>query len=265
MSFPSRTLCYRFGNVVYIPNFLCHTGYFTTNFLNNNWQSLTYEEVDWNHSVTFSHIMAPKDQRVHALVDHVCMIQLQTKFLQDPIFRLSLYTVFCLDPHRPTYYDTFGNNIDRIHFIPIPASADQDHKHTDAWLRQQGIDIMTWKRPPVENIRNRANIEFLTNSIHRDVDKFHELHRELYWFNSYNMVRDYHWPLCPSISLFDTLPQSIRQEIANFSLEDIVVSADFSKITVTKKFTILPGGLIDAYFRPDQELYDKAVALVDQK
>ena len=262
-------LCAIRNNVVYVPNLKCASIFFGRNFLDNfKWDPIQYEDIDWENQVVFSHILEPIKRRVKGQAEYVQWMQLTDKFINDPILQVALHNALCTDLHVATYHHTFEDKLHKINFLPLLDDQMANIAATNEWLSQHGITVGEWDFAFEHRSTPKTKaVASIIQRMHDDPDYLIGLFREICWYNIYNDIRDHHWPPCPRIEDFDTLPLEIRQEFVDANLETIKIDRNLQKLTVLKAFDEIPRSHAwDWYYRNDIDFYNNIVnQTVDQK
>lgn len=128
------------GSLVYVRNLKCgSTGYY--NFFKGymRWPEINYMDIDWDQQKVFGHIMNPHIRRCKGLAEYLEMSSLISLYYENPNFQEMVRGLPCADQHSMSYYDTFGSQVERIHWIPIYGNYDETHAMTRNFMRQHNI------------------------------------------------------------------------------------------------------------------------------
>jgi len=133
--------CLTNGPMVYVRNLKCASTFFGSSFKNCwRWEAIRWDDIDWTYQHVFGHILDPLERRLKGIAEYVNMHNLNEMFHNNIDFQNFVKNVVSFDEHSSSYYDTFGNLMYHIDWIPISGyTHEQVIGFTERLMRHYGI------------------------------------------------------------------------------------------------------------------------------
>jgi hypothetical protein len=139
---------YQYKNLVYVPVLKCANTYYTNYFKNVlGWKQVNLSDIDHSKIITFGLIMNPMTRRVKGIVEVLGLsyngnYSAVLELLRSPGFVKLLGLTIIFDSHTLPYTTTFGDLLNKIHWIPMEPFNDSELKQQITYfLKSNGVDI----------------------------------------------------------------------------------------------------------------------------
>lgn len=255
----------RHHNYVYVRNLKCASTFFYNNLIELGWTQSDLESVT-DKDCVFGHISDPVQRRHQGVAEYIDMCGLTARFCQDPELQSLLQYAPVLDRHSLPYQWSFGSWVDRINWIPLHGTYEDNIVRTQSWLEQQGLDIDLYARRDQWVHRGdpaKKQVVKILESLWQHHTQAPVLRtRQEIWEQYYNNCKDPSWPPVPDYHDFHLLPEPIRKELAtDFSLLHVRISPDLMQVDIIQDDwpTCYITQCEMDFFAFDQELWLKAL------
>ncbi len=137
----SNIECLTNGPMVYVRNLKCASTFFGSSFEKCwRWEPINWKDINWEYQHVFAHILEPLERRFKGIAEYINMHNLDSLFHENIDFQNFVKNVVSLDVHSSSYYDTFGNLMYHIDWIPISGyTHNQVIDFTERLMRHYGI------------------------------------------------------------------------------------------------------------------------------
>jgi hypothetical protein len=133
--------CLTNGCMVYVRNLKCASTFFGSSFEKFwRWEPIRWSDIDWKTQHVFGHMLDPVERRFKGIAEYINMHNLNELFHSNVDFQNFVKNVVSFDEHSNSYYDTFGNLVHHIDWIPISGyTHEQVIGFTERLMRHYGI------------------------------------------------------------------------------------------------------------------------------
>lgn len=228
----------RHERYVYVRNLKCASTFFYKNLFDMGWYQVDLDSATDN-DIIFSHILDPIQRRHQGMAEYIAMSGLAERFCHDEKLQDLLRYAPVLDRHSLPYQWSFGSWVDRIDWIPLHGSNEDNIIRTQNWLNSRGlkIDLLPKKDRWVHqgDSTKKQVVKILERNWKigpQPVEMATQQQRE--WKRHYNDIKDTSWPEAPHFREFHLLPERIRKELAQkFPTEKVQVAKDLTWVNIS--------------------------------
>lgn len=255
-------LAVKYKNFVFVHNVKCAGTFFLRNFKKNGWTQILYSDINWDTDIVFGHMLDPFTRRHKSIRESIVVNNLTDDFLSSVKLQNTFKYVTNVDLNGLPYVQMFENDYEKIHWLPLIDTNENNILKTEYFLEKHGYDKkIVWEYSTllvnassdkgilVEKILKRSwdnviiydNIKF-DNS---NVSKFLKTYiQESIWQEFYEQISTDSWPDCPKVNDFNTLPDYIKTEIAeDHASNKFDISADKTQI-IFKEYESIVNGVV---------------------
>jgi hypothetical protein len=144
--FPLRNIeCCRRNRLVYARTLKCGSEFFWNNLVvEQGWQPIKWENIDWHHDHVFSYVMDPIKRRHKGIAEWLVINHMRDHFFSDQHFRTVINACPSLDQHSASLASIYADRFDHIDWIPMF----EDHSIaigiTDIMFQRHELAAVTW-------------------------------------------------------------------------------------------------------------------------
>jgi hypothetical protein len=133
--------CLTNGPMVYVRNLKCASTFFGSSFEKYwRWEPILWGDINWKYQHVFGHMLDPLERRIKGIAEYINLHSLHELFHSDINFQDFVKNTVAFDEHSNSYYDTFGNLVYHIDWIPISGyTHEQVIEFTERLMRHYGI------------------------------------------------------------------------------------------------------------------------------
>lgn len=123
------------GPVVYLRTLKCASTFFHHNFQAWGWEEISYQDIDWDNQLVFSHILEPVARRHKGIAEFIDMTGTKDLLFNDSRFQRFVAHAPLLDVHSASYHDYYGQGAWLIDWILLTSDPLSNIRLTERFLK----------------------------------------------------------------------------------------------------------------------------------
>lgn len=116
---------YKKNNLVFISMYKCGGSTYIRYLENQNWEKISYDEIDFDNMYVFGFILDPMQRRLKGITQvlfdfyHHDIDKIIDLLESDSDFKQIFLSISMMDKHTTPYWLLFGNDLEKINWIPL--------------------------------------------------------------------------------------------------------------------------------------------------